>query len=274
MVIPSLNKIPRHINSRISGDTNVNVVPGHSWLRLTIETVGEGLLAGLEGLEARIVVVLARVASGQVIAIEDRIVDVVPATERKVQSAQEGGLLVDDHGLLVVRPVHREVGRMHEHAHVRIQRLEQRGRVVAGQVDGDLGLLPEQHVDLDAAAGDAPEHVLEHVRRREGRIPAQVHLGAEEPVGEVDLVAGGEQRLLHGGKVVPPADVPVRGAEALAGERRKPVHAGLDLRHQQREGPLAQPLQAVRSELDLAARQNDRERVLGRVHVHDGGAVQ
>mmetsp|Transcript_6690 Transcript_6690/g.20328 ORF Transcript_6690/g.20328 Transcript_6690/m.20328 type:complete len:292 (-) Transcript_6690:978-1853(-) len=107
------------------------------------------------------------------------------------------------------------------------------------------------------------------------RISSQIHLGTKEPVGDEDVLTGGEQGVLDGRKVVCSADEPSGGAvDARRCKRSERKQTALGLRDQQGEGPHAEHLQRGRLQLQLQLGQRQREREQTRVHVHHRGAVQ
>lgn len=157
------------------------------------------------------------------VEISERVLVNVPAAKAEVQSADESHFVVNDHELLVVRPVERHVRRILKDVVIRmphddnvpVARGPLRAEVVksalrVARVAGNsrLDLAVDADIDLDAGLGLALEDVIQTPLLILVWRPAEEELGAEPPVGEIDGLLGALERLRHGPEVIAAVDVP------------------------------------------------------------------
>ena len=164
---------------------------------------------------------------------------VVPPPEAKIQTPDERQFVVNNHELLMVRPVERHVTHVLEYIVVgmphdfdiaisrtplRTQALEGMLRMLAIACYRSLDLSINDNVDFDSCLGPPLQHLIQAPFLIVVRRPPEKELGRDPPILDIDDLFRPLERDADGVEVILPVDVPLdfvsgtlrgEGAEAV-----------------------------------------------------------
>jgi hypothetical protein len=153
VVIPTLDKIRCDISSGLSINDAVNIMPRHSRRFLAIEIVDERRRKLRRHHHAFVGIIFSGPSRVQVRHVAEQMLVPVESTKAHIQPANKRDVLIDDENLLMMRPRHWKTIGMPDDSNVRMQARKRFLNVFAIELDGNLGLIPQEDVDSNALLG-------------------------------------------------------------------------------------------------------------------------